>query len=299
MSVKVTSIAQSSTVDKVQPSDFHFLQYWWPVFLGLLVLYVPTYVDLASGPWTKDQNAHGPIVLAVVLWLIWQNRSVFATSEFKPNNLLGGITFGFGLLLYIFGRSQDILIFEVVSQIPVLIGTAVLIYGTKVVRSLWFPLFFLIFLIPLPGFVIDSVTGSLKQQVSVLVEHILYWFGYPVARSGVVLTVGPYQLLIADACSGLNSMFALSAMGILYIYLTARKNLAHNFLLLLSLLPIAFLTNVIRVITLVLVTYYFGDEAGQGFVHDFAGIMEFIIALLLLFLLDAILVRVFKMRGAN
>jgi exosortase B len=187
------------------------------------------------------------------------------------------------------GRSQDIVIFDIGSQIPVLIGILLITRGVPALKALWFPLFFIVFMIPLPGFLVDVVTGPLKEHVSALAEAILYQAGYPIARSGVTLTIGQYQLLVADACSGLNSMFSLSAMGVLYLYLMRHTSWLRNGIIIASIIPIAFVANVVRVIILVLVTYYLGDEAGQGFIHGFAGILLFIISLLFLFALDSVL----------
>jgi exosortase B len=203
--------------------------------------------------------------------------------------VLGSLSLLFGLLLYVLGRSQDIFIFDIGSQIPVLIGILLITRGVPALKALWFPLFFIVFMIPLPGILVDAVTGPLKQHVSELAEAILYQAGYPIARSGVTLTIGQYQLLVADACSGLNSMFSLSALGLLYLYLMQHKSWLRNGVIIASLLPIAFVANVVRVMVLVLVTYHFGDEAGQGFIHGFAGILLFIISLLFLFALDGVL----------
>jgi exosortase len=104
-----------------------------------------------------------------------------------------------------------------------------------------------------------------------------------------MISIGQYQLLVADACSGMNSMFSLSALGLLYLYLLRHRNWAHTALMLLAILPIAFAANVIRVCALVLITYYFGDEAGQGFAHGATGMVLFIAALSLLFGLDRVL----------
>ena len=201
-----------------------------------------------------------------------------------------------GLLAYALGRSQDILLFEVGSQIPVILGALLITLGTKSARALWFALFFLLFMIPLPGFVVDAATGPLKQYISVIAEQVLYAAGYPIARSGVTLTVGPYQLLVADACSGLHSMFSLSAMGLLYLYLMQHTSTTRNLIIMAAILPIAFVANIVRVMVLILVTYHLGDEAGQGFLHGFAGIMLFIIGLLFLFALDGILGFIFPDR---
>lgn len=269
------------------------LRTWWPVLLGLLALYVPTYWMLAHGLWNSEEQAHGPIVLVVTLFLIWQQRATFLTAASAPPTLgeaaAGWTLLVLGLLAYALGRSQDILIFEIGSQIPVILGVLLIVLGTKAARALWFALFFLVFMIPLPGFVVDAATGPLKQYISIIAEQVLYAAGYPIARSGVTLTVGPYQLLVADACSGLHSMFSLSAMGLLYLYLMQRTSVTRNLIIMAAILPIAFVANVVRVMVLVLVTYHLGDEAGQGFLHGFAGIMLFVIGLLFLFALDSVL----------
>jgi exosortase len=167
------------------------------------------------------------------------------------------------------------------------------------VRALWFPLLFFVFMVPLPGVLVDTLTGPLKQLVSVIAENVLHTADYPIARTGVMLSIGPYELLVADACSGLRSMFSLAATGLLYMYLMARKSWLHNLIMAASILPIAFAANIVRVIVLVLITYHFGDEAGQGFLHGSAGMLLIIAALLFFFLLDAVLSRLtFHGRGA-
>lgn len=287
----MTAIApRASLLDALAP-----LKSWWPVVVGLLVLYAPTYWMLAHGMWNEDDHAHGPIVLVVALFLVWQQRDIF-TSTAKPTRVevaTGWTVLVIGLLAYALGRSQDILLFEVGSQVPVILGALLITLGTKSVRALWFALFFLLFMIPLPGFVVDAATGPLKQYISVIAEQVLYAAGYPIARNGVTLTVGPYQLLVADACSGLHSMFSLSAMGLLYLYLMQHTSTTRNLIIMAAILPIAFAANIVRVIVLILVTYHLGDEAGQGFLHGFAGIMLFIIGLLFLFALDGILGFIF------
>jgi exosortase B len=254
-------------------------------------MYGPTYWDLAGTIWRTDEQFHGAIFLVVVAWLIWDQRQAVNAAPPAPRPLAGGALFGFGLLLYIVGRSQDILMFEVGSQIPVLAGALLILHGGRALRALWFPIIYFAFMVPLPGILVDAITGPLKQWVSILAENILYTLGYPVARSGVTLSIGPYQMLVADACSGLNSMFSLSALGLLYMYLMARKSWLHNGIMAASILPIAFAANIVRVIVLVLFTYHLGDEAGQGFLHGTAGMVLIITALLFFFLLDGVLSR--------
>ncbi len=152
-------------------------------------------------------------------------------------------------------------------------------------------------MVPLPGVIVDALTNPLKRHVSEIAEFLLYAVGYPIARSGVTLTIGQYQLLVADACSGLHSLYSLSALGLLYLYLMQHKSVLRNVVIGAAILPIAFGANVIRVMFLVLVTYHFGDEAGQGFLHGFAGMVLFVAALALLFALDSLMGLVTKEVG--
>ena len=155
---------------------------------------------------------------------------------------------------------------------------------------------YLIFLAPLPGTFVDVITAPLKSWISVIVVDVLYYIGYPIARSGVMITIGQYQLLVADACSGLNSMFSLSALGTLFMYIMARKSLAHNAIMLAAILPIAFAANIVRVVVLVLVTYHMGDEVGQGFLHGAAGMVLMLVALVFFFALDSLLSLLLRSR---
>ena len=272
---------------------------WLPVCAGLLALYVPTFYDLASTLWQEDDHAHGPIILAVIVWLVWRERAALFEAQVQTARLTGFALLVLGLLLYTLGRSQDINVLQVGALPPILAAVLLAMRGWKAVHALWFPLLFAVFLIPFPNVFVDALTGPLKQNVSAVSEGILYAAGYPVGRSGVILTIGQYQMLVADACSGLNSMFSLSALGFLYLYLMQRTSLLHNALVVASILPIAFCANIIRVLALILVTYYFGDEAGQGFLHGAAGMVLVMAALLLLLVFDGVLSKVIRPRNST
>ena len=289
----------SAVLEYRPPGNVAAWRQWWPVLCGFIALYAPTFYYFATFVWQSDDQAHGPIILAVVAWLIWDRRGAIFTGMARPAPIAGFSVLLFGLLVYVLGRSQDISILEIGSLIPVFAGTMLILRGWPGIRAAWFPLFYMIFMVPLPGILVDAVTGPLKNWISYIAENALYHAGYPIGRNGVTLTIGQYQLLVADACSGLHSMFSLSALGMLYMYITARKSVAHNLIMLLSILPIAFAANIVRVMVLVLVTYHLGDAAGQGFLHGAAGIVLMVVALLLFFLLDAVLARLIKPRNAG
>ena len=265
----------------------------WVVFaalaLGLAVLYGPAYNELAHTLWASDEQGHGPIILAVSAWLLYGKRHDLAAVPSRPLGWLGWPMLVFAMVLYALGRSQDIIMFQIGSQIIVLVALLLIFKGLRALRLAWFPLFFMLFMVPLPEALVATMTGPLKSAVSAVASNLLYLLGYPVGRSGVVMTVGPYQLLVADACAGLNSMFTLEALGMLYMNLMRYTNPARNIVLALLLVPTAFAANIVRVMILVLVTYHFGDEAGQGFVHGFAGMVLFMVALGLMLVLDKVL----------
>lgn len=260
----------------------------WPILAGLLAVVGPSVYGLATGLWLSEDHSHGMLVLGVLLWMLWTQRQVFALPA-RPAPLSGWLLLGVGIVLYVLGRSQDILLFEVGAFLPVLAGTLLLLYGTAVLRRLGFFFVFLLFLLPLPGQLVDALTTPLKHQVSALSASLLYAAGYPIAKSGVVLHLGPYQLLVADACSGMRSMFSLAATGAMYLYLSGRRHPLHLALLVLSILPIAFLANTLRVVTLALITFYLGDAAAQSYLHDLASVSLYLFALALLIGLDYLL----------
>jgi exosortase B len=264
---------------------------WLVVLAGFAAMYGPIYFSAARGIWQSDDHAHGALVLAVIVWLFWRIRQALIELPAKPTPLSGWIVFSFGLTVYVVGRVVGISILEFASQAFVVAGVLLLIKGPAAVRLAWFPLLYFIFMIPLPGFLVDAMTGPLKQWISAIVVELLYHVGYPISRTGVVITIGNYQMLVADACSGLHSMYSLTALGTLFMYIVGRASRLHNAFMLASILPIAFVANIVRVIALVLITYHLGDEAGQGFLHGAAGIVLMLVALAGFFALDTVLAR--------
>lgn len=269
------------------------------VALGALALYVPSFRDLLNGIWGTDQQGHGPLVLAISLWLLWRKGPELLALPDQPARGAGWGCFAIAMLLYAFGRTQGIQMFEVGSLIWLVVSALLLFRGQAALKVVWFPLFFMLFMVPLPGVVVDTLTQPMKLAVSTVAEWILWNVGYPVARTGVILQVGPYQLLVADACAGLNTLLTLEALGLLYLNLVRHESALRNITLAILIVPISFAANVIRVIALTLITYHFGDEAGQGFLHGFAGMVLFMAALMLIIAADSATRAVVRTRAAH
>jgi exosortase B len=272
----------------------------WPLIVGLAVMYLPTLNDLFRGIWATEEQAHGPIILALSAWLIYRKwPEMMAASEGRPASAAGWAVLVFGLLLYILGRSQQILSFEIISFLWVFAAVLLLARGAAALKTQWFPFFFMLFMVPLPGELVSLLTLPMKMAVSYVTEHILFWFGYPIARNGVILQMGNYQLLVADACAGLQTLLTLEALGLMYLNVVRHTSAVRNVALAVLIIPISFTANVIRVMALTLITYYFGDAAGQGFLHGFAGMILFISALTLILGMDSLLQWVVKARAAR
>lgn len=261
----------------------------WPLPLGVLAMLLPTLWSMARGPWSMESGVHGPIVLATGLWLIW-GRIAEIRRYMQPGRV--GVTvlmFALALPMYGFGRAYDFISIEVAGMLLAFGAAAHAWLGPAVLKRLWFPLCYLGFLIPVPGWALDGFTQPLKLFVSEAVTGTLAGLGYPMGRQGVTIFVSTYQLLVEDACAGLNSLVSLSAIGLFYVYMLRGANWRYSLLLLALVLPIAIAANIVRVAALVLITYYLGNAAAQGYLHNFAGMVTFVSALLFIFLVDRLL----------
>ena len=263
----------------------------WPALLvgSFLAAYTPTIRSLIDGPWQTEQEGHGPLIIAASAWLFWQSRQKLRTAVLAPAPVVGWSTLLFGLITMFLARTQGVLTFEVLSVLPVITGCVLLLAGWPVLRILAFPIGFLFFAVPMPDWVIDAATVPLKVFISDVVTRVLYAAGYPVAQNGVMIMIGSYQVLVKDACSGMNSIFALSAIGVFYAYVFRWDTKIRSLILLAAIIPITIVANFIRVVVLVLIAYYGGVDALEGTLHNFTGIALFIVAVALLFLFDGFL----------
>ncbi|OYU15689.1 MAG: exosortase [Alphaproteobacteria bacterium PA4] len=250
---------------------------------------LPTLYSLSQQSWSQDTGVHGPIVLATGLWLI-SRRLPEVPALVRP---VRPLLVALGLLLavpaYIFGRAYDFISIETAALLLALVTIAYAYVGPVVIRMMWFPILYFCFMIPVPGWLLDVVTQPLKLFVSEVVTHGLTLAGYPIARLGVTIYVASYQLLVEDACAGLNSLVSLSAIGLFYVYMLRGSNWRYSILLLALVVPIAIAANCVRVAALVLLTYHAGDAVAQGYLHNFAGMVTFTSALLFIFLIDKLL----------
>jgi len=258
----------------------------WLLWLGLAGITIPTMIAVARQSWSTEQGAHGPIVLATGIWLIHQLR-----HEIPPLMKRGNLALAFALLvpcliLYVVARITTTLEVEGLGLYLCLIVAFYAYCGTAVMRLLWFPTFYFIFLFPPPDSLVATLTQPLKINISRAAVALLDACGMTIARKGVIIQVDQYDILVAAACAGLNSIISLSAIGLFYIYVRHNANWRYALLLMIAILPVAILANFVRVVLLILITDFAGDAWAQGFLHGFAGMVMFAVALLSIFGID-------------
>lgn len=263
-----------------------------PLMLGFAILAVPTIVSLGGQVWSRESGAHGPIVLVTGVWLLWRRAAEFRAGARPGAGWLTALMLALALPLYALGRAYDFISLEVAGLYGTGIAMLHACFGWRVLLNNWFPLFYLAFIIPPPEWLMDQITAPLKLFVSFVTTDGLQLAGIPVYREGVTLMVAQYQLLVEDACSGMNSITGLVAISLFYIYLLRNASWRYSLFLFCLVIPIAVLANIVRVSILVLLTYFFGDAVAQGFLHTVAGLLLFVTALLLVFLADNVLSHV-------
>lgn len=256
---------------------------------GFAALAIPTLADLANRTWSREFEAYGPIVLGTGLWLVWRQMSDMRAQGRPGNVWLTLAALVPALVAYVFGRSYDFVTLEAGGLYVA--GLAILHswVGLRPMAKHWFPLLYLAFVVPPPSSVLADITSPLKQLVSMAATDWLQAFGIPVARQGVTIFVAQYQLLVEDACSGMNSIVGLIAVSLLYIYLTRGSSWRYSLVLVSFVIPIAIVANIFRIIILILLTYYAGNAVAQGYLHFTAGMLLFSTALFCVFALDRLL----------
>lgn len=257
------------------------------LLLGVAAVVGPTMFDVARLTWTTEQGGHAPIIVATGAWLLYREVKNSGLRP-RPGKLWIGLpALAVCLLVYVVSRITGVLELESVAMYASLVASAYIIVGGALLRAAWFPILYLAAALPPPDTVVSLITQPLKIAISQSAVSLLHDLGYPIASSGVTIQIANYQLLVAAACAGLNSILTLSAICIFYVYLRHRSDMIAFAIVAVLIVPVAIFSNFVRVVALVLITYYLGEAAAQGFLHDFAGLTLFLVALASIIALDS------------
>lgn len=234
--------------------------------------------------------SHGYIIPLVSVYALWQLRRVLATSVGRGSRW-GIAAMGAALALHWMGLRSQLLRLSLVAFIAYLFGLVLYVYGRRVARHCVFPLAYLLFCVPLNF--LDKVSFRLRMLVTVASTTLLNGLGIAAERtgSGIYSTAGGgFALDVADPCSGIRSLLALTALTAAYAYFTQRSNL-KRWILFAASVPIAVLANIGRITTIALVAKFFGQEIAVGFYHDYSGYIVFVFAIGLMVALGQALQR--------
>lgn len=244
----------------------------------------------------QAETGHGPLVLAVAAWLAWRNRGASRCASVSRPAMGAGVCAG-ALVLHALGYLVQQTRISAVAFLLFCWGLAWLAGGRRAARATAFPLTFLLFALPL-GFVMDRVGFPLRLAVGSVSAGLAGVLGVDILREGTQLTSpdGRFAYDVAPACSGIRSLTALTALGVLLGYVAFRSWWRRG-VLALAALPLAFAGNVARILAIVLAGAWFGQGAGRR-VHDGSGFVTFAVALGLAMLLVELIRRRWPERDA-
>lgn len=262
----------------------------------LVIIYRNVAHDIHLG-WTLVDSyySHGFLIPFVCLFFVWRDRKVLAALPRKPSAwgypwvaaaalmLFVGDFLGFGVLTHM-------------SLIPMITGALLLTHGAARTRTLWFPIAFLFFMIPIPASITQSFALKLKLVATESAVQLANLFTLPMVREGSYVHFGDDFLLVGEVCGGLRSLIALLALGALMAYISKTRWLARVFLFLVAAPVVAILTNILRIFSLCVVGYFYGSTVAAGTFHDVSGILIFLIAFICFFSLEGLLRKILPAR---
>ncbi len=261
-----------------------------------------------SRDWWNDENySHGLLIPFIIAYILWSQRERLVRTPPKPSTLWGGAAVVLALVVLWAGTAGAELFMQRTSLVLILAGIVLYFWGFRLLRVLLVPLILLLLAIPIPAIVFNKVAFPLQLFASRFAVWSMAALDIPVLRQGNIIELFPLgaretkKLEVVEACSGIRSLMTLVTLAVVFAYFThpGRKNLEGNrrgrfdwlksygfwrsTLIVLSAVPIAILTNALRVSGTGVLARYYGTEVADSFFHSFSGWVIYIVAFLLLF----------------
>jgi exosortase len=280
MATTVIQPEPSASLPSPSPAPVNWIQLAW--FAALIVVAYFSILGPLVDQWMNDEDmGHGAFVPVIAAYVAWQRRDQIMAEPMKPSF--------WGLVPLLWGAFQSYvanlgaeLFLSRSAIIFTVVGAVWLVCGTRVLKVLAFPLGLLVFMVPLPAVIYNSITMPLQFFASSVAETSLNLIGFPVLREGNVLELASGPLNVVEACSGIRSLLTLTFLSLVYGYLSDDKPWMR-LVLLIGVIPIAIAANAFRV-TLTGVISEYNKELAQGFFHTAEGWVMFMIAFSMLFL---------------
>lgn len=258
----------------------------WAIWAGVLsiltlVLYGPILKALVLDWWTDPNYGHGFLVPVFAGYVVWQERRRLARIAWKPSNFGLVVMLG-AICLLLLGSLGAELFTSRFSLLVLASGVILFLAGWRMLRAVSFPLAFLILMIPIPVLIYNQITFPLQLLASRFATFWLQLVNVPVLREGNLIILPNYTLEVVEACSGIRSLMTLITLAVAYGYLMNDRRWLR-WVLALLMIPIAIVSNAVRIMGAGLLTYHFGPEMAEGFFHEFSGWVIFVAALILMF----------------
>ena len=252
------------------------------ILLIITAFYLPIFQALFDTWLIDPYYSHGFIVPLISGYIIWKKRKHL--KQMDRDFTMGAALLAAGLAVYGYGLMNKSLFISASSFMIVLAGYILSFYGSKNLQRLLFPIAFLIFMIPTPYQ--DYASTYLQSVTASSAGSILRVVGIPVVNNGSQLSLGTDTIfVIGDPCSGLRTMLALFALAAVFAYIIEGSSW-KKWVIFLFALPIALAANILRVVLILSIAYYYGEELAMTVFHDFSSILLFLVAFVLLIVIS-------------
>jgi len=255
------------------------LLFWAAVFC-------PIFPAMVRDWFGHSDNSHALLVPFMSLFFAWQRKDQLHACRID-SSAWGGVVLAVSLLAYVASYAGGLAFPARIAMVFSLAGLVWFCFGNAFIRILAFPIGFLLFLVPVPYSLISLVSMPLQLMATKVSAALIQNCSIPVYREGNMLYFVQTQLEVAEACSGIRSVMALTMLSFVFCYLS-REGWWRKALLVVAAIPIALLANIVRVTGTGILAHFYGDQVARGFLHEFSGLVVFAFGLLLLFLVFSV-----------
>ncbi len=251
------------------------------LILFWLALFAPIFPGMVQEWLSNSDNSHGFIVPIIAGYFAWDRKDRLNLAAVS-SSWHGCVVLFFALVLYVLSYAGGLAFPARFAMILSLFGLIWCVLGNDIVRIMTFPVLFLLFMIPVPYSLINVVSGPLQLFATKISANLISVCSIPVFREGNMLYFVNTQLEVAEACSGIRSLIALSMLAVAFASVSHAGWKKKATMILLA-VPIALIANIIRVSGTGILAHFFGDKVARGFLHEFSGIAIFILGFVVLF----------------
>jgi len=255
-----------------------FLALPFVVLLGML--YQKSFMEMVR-IWYHDSNySHGFLIPFISGYFLWGKKERLSQFEYRPCDI-GIILLGIGLFAYMFGIIGGASTTIRLSFFFVIVGLVIFLFGMDLFRIVSFSVFYLLFMVPLPAYLYDSIAFPLKTFISIISVECLHWLNIPAYLDGNIIHLSDIKMEVADACSGIRSLYSILALSVAYAEIL-KFEMSKRLVMVLSIVPVAIVCNAFRVVVTGILLKYYGTVFVEGIFHEFAGVGVFALMVALL-----------------